>query len=321
MSLQAQLTGNVPLAASAFSEISWHGQVVRNSVTIPPDKNAWSFGPTMTVAPGQVVRIGEGSHWTIASGGAYVSSEEFAAFRGTTNTRLTNLENNYLPASVFNAYAANNTTKVSDLVATAARLPYQGQDASLFGDSITAYGLWIPAFVAATGLNILHNPAIPGAPWSMVAQQITEESVAGSTVINIWCGINDYFYGVPLGTIADANASGANTFYKHVWTALDKVLTLAPRAKLFVMSPMKSSYTTAGGFTYPQPNLAGHTLDDYRNAMRILCDRLGASFIDMFAKSQMSRYNNSIYTSDTIHPNALGGDRIGKIAGLQINAG
>lgn len=66
--LQAQMTGNVPLEASAFSPISWHDQTIDNSLAIPANKNAWSFGPTMTVSPGQVVTVGSGSFWTIANG-------------------------------------------------------------------------------------------------------------------------------------------------------------------------------------------------------------------------------------------------------------
>lgn len=66
--IQEQLTGQVPLEASAFSSISWHDQSVDNSVNIPANKNAWSFGPTMTVSPGQTVTIGEGSFWTVANG-------------------------------------------------------------------------------------------------------------------------------------------------------------------------------------------------------------------------------------------------------------
>ena len=65
---QNQLTGNVPLEASAFSPISWHDQSIDNSVVIPDNKNAWSFGPTMTISPGQTVTIGTGSFWTIANG-------------------------------------------------------------------------------------------------------------------------------------------------------------------------------------------------------------------------------------------------------------
>lgn len=67
-SLQAQITGGTPPLASAFSPISWHGQEITNSVTIPPDKNAWSFGPTMQINLGVLVTISPGSFWTIANG-------------------------------------------------------------------------------------------------------------------------------------------------------------------------------------------------------------------------------------------------------------
>ena len=66
--LQMQISGASPLEASAFSPISWHSQEIENSVTIPENKNAWSFGPTMTIAAGQSVTIGENAHWTIANG-------------------------------------------------------------------------------------------------------------------------------------------------------------------------------------------------------------------------------------------------------------
>lgn len=68
VSLQEQLVGTNPPMGSAFSVISWHDQSVTNSITIPNNKNAWSFGPTVTVASGQVVTIGSGSFWTIANG-------------------------------------------------------------------------------------------------------------------------------------------------------------------------------------------------------------------------------------------------------------
>lgn len=67
-SLQDQLNGVNPPMGSAFSEISWHGQLISNSIAIPDNKNAWSFGPTMTIGVGQVVQIGENSFWTIANG-------------------------------------------------------------------------------------------------------------------------------------------------------------------------------------------------------------------------------------------------------------
>ena len=56
------------LVAPAFSPISWHAQTVDNSVTIPEDKNAWSFGPVIEIAEGQAVTVPESSFWTIANG-------------------------------------------------------------------------------------------------------------------------------------------------------------------------------------------------------------------------------------------------------------
>lgn len=67
-SLQDQLNGTNPPMGSAFSMISWHDQIITNSINIPADKNAWSFGPTITVAVGQVVTIGANSFWTVANG-------------------------------------------------------------------------------------------------------------------------------------------------------------------------------------------------------------------------------------------------------------
>jgi len=64
--VQAQISGGAPLEASAFSPVSWHDQVIENSVTIPDDKNAWSFGPVMSISQGSAVTVGEGSYWTIA---------------------------------------------------------------------------------------------------------------------------------------------------------------------------------------------------------------------------------------------------------------
>jgi hypothetical protein len=66
--LQDQLLGVTPPAGSAFSQISWHGQSILTSMNIPPNVNAWSFGPVLTIAQGQQVSIGAGSFWTIANG-------------------------------------------------------------------------------------------------------------------------------------------------------------------------------------------------------------------------------------------------------------
>lgn len=68
VSLQNQINGVNPPMGSAFSVISWHDQNVSNSITIPDNKNAWSFGPVVTIDVGQTITIGSGSFWTVANG-------------------------------------------------------------------------------------------------------------------------------------------------------------------------------------------------------------------------------------------------------------
>lgn len=65
--LAAQIGGATPVG-SQFSPVSWHSQVITNSVAIPAGMNGWSFGPLLSIAPGQTVTIGSGSFWTIAEG-------------------------------------------------------------------------------------------------------------------------------------------------------------------------------------------------------------------------------------------------------------
>lgn len=66
--LQAQISDTQPLEASAFSPISWHKQVIENSVEVPEEHNAWSFGPEMVLSNGSSVTVPEGSYWTVTIG-------------------------------------------------------------------------------------------------------------------------------------------------------------------------------------------------------------------------------------------------------------
>ena len=51
-----------------FTSISWNAQTIENSVAIPENKNAWSFGPVIEIAEGQAVTVPVSSFWTIANG-------------------------------------------------------------------------------------------------------------------------------------------------------------------------------------------------------------------------------------------------------------
>lgn len=64
-SLQSQINSGIAVVFSPQSVIQYHNGVVTNSVVIPSGQNAWSFGPTIELANGVSVEIGNNSTWSI----------------------------------------------------------------------------------------------------------------------------------------------------------------------------------------------------------------------------------------------------------------
>lgn len=325
-SLQEQLNGTNPPMGSAFSVISWHGQHVTNSITIPDNVNAWSFGPEVEVDAGQSVTIGTGSFWTIAEGSSGIDSLELRVDAlendvSTLQTDVSSLDSQQTATSAL----ANTTALELDALEvvvgglSGGGLPHQLNTKSIyfFGDSITAAGLYIPTLHAISGTSTAGNGAIAGQGMQGVASQIASASIGSTPVILIWAGINDYRGDWPLGSIGDADASGAasNSFYYWTWKSINNALTANPSALVYLVSPMKADDK------YWPENMKGLTLQQYVTAQEQVAALAGASFIDMYSKSQISLQNLSVFTVDHLHPNAAGGTRIGRILAYQLNAG
>jgi len=48
-----------------LAQVFWHEQTVYESLTIPDERNALSFGQTLTINSGVTVEVGTDSVWTI----------------------------------------------------------------------------------------------------------------------------------------------------------------------------------------------------------------------------------------------------------------
>jgi len=64
-SLQSQINSGISVVFSPQSVIQYHNGAITNSVVIPGGQNAWSFGPTIELANGVSVEIGNNSTWSI----------------------------------------------------------------------------------------------------------------------------------------------------------------------------------------------------------------------------------------------------------------
>lgn len=67
-SLQQQIIDAAPLQAAETPVISWHPQLLSNSIAIPANMNARTIGPGITLADGVSVTLEDGAKWTILNG-------------------------------------------------------------------------------------------------------------------------------------------------------------------------------------------------------------------------------------------------------------
>lgn len=185
--LQAQISETDPLMASAFSEISWHGQEIENSVTIPDNKNAWSFGPQITIEPGQLVTIGNNSTWTIANGQVFegigydIKADTITNTNGVSKT-VANLVQQADLSSI-NAQVASNTSGVSSLTTRISAEENKVQSVALGGTGSTT----APAALVSLGASSLFSESYSN---SIAASLTTASASCTFTAAELVCAVS-----------------------------------------------------------------------------------------------------------------------------------
>lgn len=231
--LQEQITGSTPLEASAFSEISWHGRQIANSVTIPANKNAWSFGPQMEIAEGQLVTISPGSMWTIADGRLvededlhHLIADSLRTADGTVTVNVADIASN-TSVNALDSRLTAEENKVNDIA-------HGGTGATTASAARTNLGLGTMATQAASGVAITGG-SIVGITDLAVADGGTGASTAATARTNL-----------------GAAASGANTDITSITGSAASLTT----SRTFVTN---LASTTAAGFNGTANNSHGVT--------------------------------------------------------------
>lgn len=237
--IQEQLTGNVPLMASAFSEISWHSQEILNSVAIPVNKNAWSFGPQMEIEQGQAVTIGSGSSWTVASGRVVENEDLHALIADTITTSDNSVTKNVatlIDSSEFIPLENRMDVAEGDIDSLEARMTTEEtkvQSIALGGTGNTT-GLAASATVLATGRTFQTNLASTSATSFNGSVNVTPGVTGVLAIANGGTGQSTVAY---LHALAGAATQPIN---QNTWTKL------TPAASIDTLT----SYA-AGNYTVP----------------------------------------------------------------------
>ncbi|SMC63093.1 SGNH/GDSL hydrolase family protein [Sporomusa malonica] len=113
--------------------------------------------------------------------------------------------------------------------------------------------------------------------------------------VTITSGANDHLQAVALGTLAAVGAIfNTNTFYGALQAAVEKVLTVKPSMKIYLITPVPGFFddTTA---TYGNQNKISV---DFVNAIKIVGELYGCPVLDWYHTVGINPLNKSVYLGD-----------------------
>ena len=204
---------------------------------------------------------------------------------------------------------------------------YNGKKLMTMGDSITdsattAYA-YPPKVAAHFGMS-LFDVAISGTRVrsSFAKTDIaTDENILASDIITIAHGTNDYKIETPLGTIADvattratlndatyrSNTTKTGTFYADYKGVIESILTINPKARIMLITPIKRTAKAANGTDI---NALGLKLVDYVNAIKEIATYYSLPILDNYLTSGFNEMTMTAWSADGLHPNLWAQDNI-----------
>ncbi|MBR2461098.1 MAG: hypothetical protein IKB34_07720 [Clostridia bacterium] len=138
------------------------------------------------------------------------------------------------------------------------------------------------------------------------------DEIPEADLITVFMGTNDYGHDTPLGTIDDTTDT---SFYGALNVIIPALQAKYPNSKLVFITPLhrygfgtNSATGEAHTFDYI-PNGAGHTLEEYVNAILDVCEKYSVSVIDLYSNLDLDASlleTREYYMEDGLHPNSAG---------------
>jgi lysophospholipase L1-like esterase len=127
-------------------------------------------------------------------------------------------------------------------------------------------------------------------------------------ICTIMWGVNDWKGSQNLGTFEDGINPETESVYGNMRYVIETILTRNPNIKLIVITPVNCRQDTSARPSSADNNwgigfeFGGHTLDDYYDAIKNVCEYYGIEMIDMTHNSVINRINAETMLPDKVHP-------------------
>ncbi|MEH7246457.1 GDSL-type esterase/lipase family protein [Neobacillus niacini] len=156
------------------------------------------------------------------------------------------------------------------------------------------------------GIPTVNNYGVSGSTAAGVYNR-RANLAANADIITVWIGTNDAKNSTPIGTISDSTTS---TFYGALNLMAEYLLNTFPNKRVGLIT----LHVPAGTY-YADPNTAGHSTEDYANAMIAVGKKYSIPVLDLYHSGGFTLKNatqNSLLATDGLHLNALGHERVAR---------
>ena len=193
---------------------------------------------------------------------------------------------------------------------------WDSKTGDFLGESITSQGKYTTVLTSLYGMTV-NNYGISGTTISTIKDTENfpcfyhriESMTTDCDFVFMLGGTNDWGLGCPLGIVSDRTPT---TFYGALYYTLNLLRTKFPSKPIFVGTILQRNYTASPS---SQPagmdsNQNGNSVDEFNQAIIYMARRFGCIVIDTWHAGICPEINGNLYTSDGLHPNQAGGEKL-----------
>ena len=303
------------------------GGTVKIFIDLDNKKVSWSSGIVLT--DNEKITVSEGS-FTFTAGECNTGNPTYAyvlIFDGTTfKWKTINSSGNYGGYGVvIQHYSDGNYGKTEQGAITyllnypEERLCIKGSNVmnstipmfskmAILGDSLSSGGTWSRNLQKYTYIPTIDCLAKSGATMSTqgtgtvnIADGQVNSVTADTDLTIIFAGTNDGMFNATVDEFVESPTNGNASFTESYQYTIEKLLTINPKMKIYLVTPM---FTL--GKTYGDKSITYNSNKSMRDAVISIGQHYSLPVLDLFYESGVNKFNSTTYQTDGVHGTEIG---------------